>query len=71
MSEYKYLQQRDILQAGDEYHQCGSGPYELWLTLTAKSESVGHPKRKWFSHHTRVRRRTGPAHDGNTQQEMF
>lgn len=71
MPEYKYLQQRDILKAGDAYHQCGRGPNAIWLTLTAKSESVGSPKREWFSHRTRVRRRIGPAGDGNAQQEMF
>jgi len=71
MPEYKYLQQRDILQAGDAYHQCGRGSNAIWLTLTPESEGVGSPKRAFFSHRTRVRRRTGLAGDGNAQQEMF
>ena len=71
MPEYTYLQQRDILQVGDEYHQCGSGLFAIWISLSADDEAIGKPKRALFSHSTRVRRRTGPPGDGSTQQEMF
>lgn len=55
MPHYRYLTQRDILRAGDEYHQCGRGRNALWVLVSRHN----HGKRKGevFCHATRVRRK--------------
>jgi len=63
--KYKYLKSRDVMQAGDEYHQFG----KIWFEIGP--HRVGHRKGDAFSNATRVRRPPGPVADGPRQMETF